>query len=337
MRDLRVEVKDRGDQPVGAEDTGELGALTQVELTASGHARQRIEESILVITRTDPADVGLATTGVSPEGGAGKTFGLLAHLVGLDDGIVGALQSLRHLRRNLRALRHPPREVLVDVDLQLGVFLKQLLELRLGAVGSGGLEGGTRRVVLHPVQGKSQVAARVVGVGLYLQAHEGLAARLLVTNKRRGSTGQHGGDVDVLVKALDGQLRRCGRNKFLQGDEASLSGEPTEGARVLFQGSALGGAGSELSLAAGHALRQLFVLLFLLGHTEQLTCSLQLNGMQGHFRLVRGENIHPVGPCPLHVLGFIDGPHVRGQAVRANRVGLQLAAQQRHTQASGLR
>ena len=82
---LWIQVEDWSDETVGAENTGELGALAQVQLTAGGDARQCVQECGFIITRADPTDVGLAAAGICPEG---RTGDVLAHLVGLDDGII---------------------------------------------------------------------------------------------------------------------------------------------------------------------------------------------------------------------------------------------------------
>ena len=82
---LWIQVKDWGNKAVGAEDTGKLGIFTEVQLTAGGYACQRIQECGFIVTRADPTNMGLATAGICPESSAGD---VLAHFVGLDDGII---------------------------------------------------------------------------------------------------------------------------------------------------------------------------------------------------------------------------------------------------------
>ena len=148
--------------------------------------------------------------------------------------------------------------------------IDKLLQLRLRAVGRGGFQGGARLVILHPVKGKGEVAAWVVGVGLYLQAYESISAKFGVPNKRGRSTRQDGGYIHVLIAAFDIKLGKSGGDELLHGDQGGLRSKSAVGAGILFQGSALLGAGSELCLAAGHALRQLFLVLFLLGHASKI-------------------------------------------------------------------
>ena len=70
---------------MGAENTGELGALAQVQLAAGGDARQRVQECGFIVIRADPTNVGLAAAGICPEG---RTSDVLAYLVRLDNGII---------------------------------------------------------------------------------------------------------------------------------------------------------------------------------------------------------------------------------------------------------
>ena len=112
--------------------------------------------------------------------------------------------------------------------------IDKLLQLRLRAVSSGGFQGGARLVILHPVKGKGEVAARVVGVGLHLQAHEGIAAKFGVPNKRSRSTRQDGGYIHVLIAACDVKLGKSGGDELLHGDQGGLRSKSAVGAGILF-------------------------------------------------------------------------------------------------------
>ena len=259
---------------MGAEHTGELRALTEVELATGGDAGQGVEETVLVVVGADPADVGLAATRVDPPDGT-RDVGVDA--VGLHDGVVGLLQGLRGDRVELGALRHPPVEVLVLGDLRLGVGGEQLAQGRLGTVGDTLLERGAGGGVTDPGEGVGQVAARVLGGDAGLQGDEGLGA--VLADQGGGTAGQDGGDVDVAVGAGDGHLRGGGGDELLQSDEVCLTADAGVGAGVLLQGGALGGAGGELRLSTAHALGQVLVLLVLLGHGSKIPSAVLPRGI----------------------------------------------------------
>ena len=109
-----------------------------------------------------------------------------------------------------------------------------------------------------------------MGVRLHLECHKSIAAEFLIADQRRGGARKDSGDVDVPIAALHVELRKSRRHKLLHGNEGSLRCEAAIGARVFFQGGAFFGAGSKLRLTAGHALRQVFLFLFLLGHASKI-------------------------------------------------------------------
>src|SRR5699024_11754986 len=61
VSNIWLQVKDRRDQTVGAEDTSELGVLAEVHLTTCSNAGNRVQEPSFVLNWEDPADVRFVT------------------------------------------------------------------------------------------------------------------------------------------------------------------------------------------------------------------------------------------------------------------------------------
>src|SRR5699024_6770270 len=144
---IRLQAKDWRNQTVGTENTSELGALTEVHLTTSSNAGNRVQQTGSVLNWESPADVRFIPAGVSPEQSA---IDIRTHLVGFNNSLARLVPGLRDLWGDLRAFRNPPCEVLVVSNLQDSRLIDQVLEIWLRAISGSRFQSlACLRVLCH--------------------------------------------------------------------------------------------------------------------------------------------------------------------------------------------